>query len=50
MNLYYNLVLSRPGKNSGPALQTAHLCFKQSRPKMCHSPKVDDGAKHEKNS
>ena len=20
-----------------------HLCFKQAQPKMCHSPKVDDG-------
>ena len=20
-----------------------HLCFKHARPKMCHSPKVDDG-------
>ena len=22
---------------------TGHLCFKQAQPKMCHSPKVDDG-------
>ena len=22
---------------------SAHLCFKQAQPKMCHSPKVDDG-------
>ena len=21
----------------------SHLCFKQAQPKMCHSPKVDDG-------
>ena len=20
-----------------------HLCFKQAQPKICHSPKVDDG-------
>ena len=20
-----------------------HLCFKQAQPKMCHSPKVDEG-------
>ena len=24
-------------------LHAAHLCFKQAQPKMCHSPKVDDG-------
>ena len=23
-----------------------HLCFKQAQPKMCHSPKVDDGVEH----
>ena len=22
---------------------TIHLCFKQAQPKICHSPKVDDG-------
>ena len=22
---------------------TTHLCFKQAQPKMCHSPKVDNG-------
>ena len=22
---------------------TLHLCFKQAQPKMCQSPKVDDG-------
>ena len=25
------------------ATVTFHLCFKQAQPKMCHSPKVDDG-------
>ena len=24
-------------------LLTGHLCFKQAQPKICHSPKVDDG-------
>ena len=24
-------------------LDGRHLCFKQAQPKMCHSPKVDDG-------
>ena len=23
-----------------------HLCFKHAHPKICHSPKVDDGVKH----
>ena len=23
--------------------ETLHLCFKQVQPKMCQSPKVDDG-------
>ena len=23
-----------------------HLCFKQAQPKMCHSPKVDEGVDH----
>ena len=27
----------------GIALLRAHLCFKQAKPKMCHSPKVEDG-------
>ena len=25
------------------AKRAIHLCFKQAQPKMCHSPKVDDG-------
>ena len=27
----------------------SHLCFKQAQPKMCHSPKVDDGVDIKKN-
>ena len=34
--LYNNLV-------SHIYLVYIHLCFKQAQPKMCHSPKVDDG-------
>ena len=25
------------------SVSVTHLCFKQVQPKMCHSPKVDDG-------
>ena len=27
----------------GAIFLTSLLCFKQAQPKMCHSPKVDDG-------
>ena len=27
----------------GRQIQAVHLCFKQAQPKICHSPKVDDG-------
>ena len=29
--------------NGRKVMKLTHLCFKQAKPKMCHSPKVDDG-------
>ena len=39
----------KPNNFVMPTLSTLpHLCFKQVQPKMCHSPKVDDGVKKKK--
>ena len=40
------LILIEDHSGAHRASDTPHLCFKQAQPKMCHSPKVDDGVKN----